>query len=113
MPRLVRTYVRTYVGFNRTHRKNGLIMTKTATLKTINTSAFDATGRPGRVRLARTIRIYTRRLEHIGAPAHTYMSRPQAVHARAHIGQFSPLCQRIQMRIRPSIPILYEHRSIL
>jgi len=65
-------------------------MTKTATLKTINTSAFDATGRPGRVRLARAIRIHTRRSERIGARARTRASRPRAVRARAPIGQVSP-----------------------
>mmetsp|Transcript_8636 Transcript_8636/g.29068 ORF Transcript_8636/g.29068 Transcript_8636/m.29068 type:complete len:161 (-) Transcript_8636:4127-4609(-) len=55
-----------------------------ASLKTINTSTFNATGRPGRVRLARTIRIYTRRLEHTGAPARTHVSSTGCACVCAH-----------------------------
>ena len=47
---------------------------RSASLRTINTSTFNATGRPGRLRLARTINIYTRCLEHTGAPAYINFS---------------------------------------
>ena len=61
---------------------------RSASLKTINTSTFNATGRPGRLRLARTINIYTRCLEHTGAPAYINFSSKGCACVCAHRSVF-------------------------
>ena len=61
---------------------------RSASLRTINTSTFNATGRPGRLRLARTINICTRCLEHTGAPAYINFSSKGCACVCAHRSVF-------------------------